>query len=169
MKYNKFTLALFAVSLLFVSCNSGKKKDALKSEYVRPASIEYSGQDSAAIKSLIDNYVENFKNKNFNVTADMLYYLKNDSVFPLSDETKEKYKQAYSHMPIYGCKVKSLVLRSDKNNEVKLSVQIVSSGDLDDDKGVTSVSLNPVLVDGKWYLTLLDEYAPGVENVYDKK
>jgi len=65
--------------------------------------------------------------------------------------------------------VKSLVLRSDKNNEVKLTVQIVSSGDLDKEIGVTHLSLNPVVKDGKWYLTLLDKNAEGVEEIYEKR
>lgn len=151
-----------------MACKSEKKNNSLKSEYIRPATIDYSAQDTASINSLVDNYVANFKNKNFRVAADMLYTYRNDSIFPLSDDEKKKYVAAYSQMPIYDCKVKSLILRSDKNNEVKVAVQILSSGDIDNNVGVTHMSLNPVLLDGKWYLTLLNEYAEGVENVYEK-
>jgi hypothetical protein len=38
---------------------------------------------------------------------------------------------------------------------------------LDKGIGVTTISLNPVTKKGKWYLTLLDKNAEGVEDVYD--
>ncbi|MFQ9995834.1 MAG: hypothetical protein ACLRV7_02005 [Hoylesella buccalis] len=156
------------MALTFVGCKSGKKKDPLRSEYLKPASIDYSSKDSSEIKSLVDNYVENFKNKNFRVASSMLYTLCNDSILPLPEETKQKYIDVYSHMPIYDCAVKGMILRSDKNNEVQVAVQITPDGNIDEEKGITTFCLNPVLKDGKWYLTLLNEYAEGVESVYDK-
>ena len=157
------------MTVTFVGCKSDKKKDPLRSEYLRPASIDYSGKDSSEIKALVDNYVENFKNKNFQATASMLYTMRNDSILPLSEQDKQKYIDAYSQMPVYDCAVKGIILRSDKNNEVQVSVQISPNGSIDEEKGVTTFCLNPVLKDGKWYLTLLDEYADGVESVYDKQ
>lgn len=168
MKLKVFTICMLCMTVTFVGCKSDKKKDPLRSEYLRPASIDYSGKDSSEIKALVDNYVENFKNKNFQATASMLYRLRNDSILPLSEQDKQKYIDAYSQMPIYDCAVKGIILRSDKNNEVQVSVQISPNGSIDEEKGVTTFCLNPVLKDGKWYLTLLDEYADGVESVYDK-
>lgn len=159
----------FAASCLFVSCKSDKKQYTGKSEYLRPATMVYSTQDSIEIKQLVNNYVEAFNNKDYKATSEMLYKLRNDSIIPLEAKERAAYIEAYNHMPTYGCKVKSFVLRSDRNNEVKLSVQIVSSGDLDNEVGVTHLSLNPVLKDGKWYLTLLDRNAEGVEDVYEKR
>ena len=37
-----------------------------------------------------------------------------------------------------------------------------------DDQAITHVYLNPVVIDGQWYLTLRDLKAEGVENVYEK-
>lgn len=168
MKLKVFTICMLCMTVTFVGCKSDKKKDPLRSEYLRPASIDYSGKDSSEIKALVDNYVENFKNKNFQATASMLYTMRNDSILPLSEQDKQKYIDAYSQMPVYDCAVKGIILRSDKNNEVQVSVQISPNGSIDEEKGVTTFCLNPVLKDGKWYLTLLDEYADGVESVYDK-
>lgn len=168
MKLKIFTICMLCMTLIFVGCKSEKKKDPLRSEYLRPASMDYSSKDSSEIKTLVDNYVENFKNKNFQVTASMLYKMRNDSIFPLSEQDKQKYIDAYSHMPIYDCGVKGIILRSDKNNEVKVTVQVIPNGSIDNEQGTTTFCLNPVLKDGKWYLTLLDENAEGVESVYDK-
>ena len=71
-------------------------------------------------------------------------------------------------MPIYAAKTNSFVLRSDKNNQVDVLIQIVKNGNLEKGIGVSKMSLNPVVKNGKWYLTLLDENAEGVQNVYDK-
>ena len=151
--------------MALVSCKSDKKPD-LKSEYIRPASMNYSKQDTLEINSLVASYVETFNKKDFVAASNMLYKVRNDSIFPLSESERTQYINAYSHFPTYGCKVKSFLLRSDKNNEVKLLVQIISSGSLEKEEGVTSVSLNPVCIKGKWYLTLLDKNAEGVEDVY---
>lgn len=118
------------------------------------------------INSLVASYVQTFNKKDFLAASNMLFKVRNDSVFPLSESERTNYINAYSHFPTYGCKVKSFLLRSDKNNEVKLLVQIISSGNLEKEEGVTYVSLNPVYINGKWYLTLLDKNAEGVNDVY---
>lgn len=158
-------MAAVAVSMFTVSCKKEQKRTN-RSEYIRPASMDYSKQDSAEIKQLVGNFVDAFNNKDFKAVSEMLYKVRNDSVLPLSDKEKADYVTANGHINVYGCKMKSIVLRSDKNNEVKLTVQIVSSGDIDKEIGVTHLSLNPVVKDGKWYLTLLDKNAEGVTDVY---
>lgn len=168
MKVRCLIVALFALALI-TSCKSEKERDTRRSEYIRPASMDYSSQDSIEIKQLVNNYVEAFNKRDFEASSEMLYKVRNDSVLPLDAKEKAAYVNAYNHMNTYGCKVKSFVLRSDKNNEVKLTVQIVSSGDLDKEQGVTHLSLNPVVKDGKWYLTLLDKNAEGVEDVYERR
>lgn len=150
---------------LFVGCKSEKKVKTAK-DLLRPASMIYTSQDSSRIRELVNEYIEAFSKQDFDATADMLYKVKNDSIFPLTDAEKTKYKKAMSLLPVYGVKEQSFVLRSDKNNEVRLAVQIVSSGNIDEGIGVTSVSLNPVVKDGQWYLTMLDEKAEGV-NIHD--
>ena len=62
--------------------------------------------------------------------------------------------------------MKSFILHSDKNNEVAFYVQMVPNGDLEKEIGVTTLTLNPVVKDGKWYLTIRDKHAEGVKDVY---
>ena len=44
-----------------------------------------------------------------------------------------------------------------------ISQQIQS---LEKEIGVTTLTLNPVVKDGKWYLTIRDKHAEGVKDVY---
>lgn len=154
---------------MLCSCG-GKKKDYTPAEeFLRPASIDYSGKDTAEINDIVNNYVAAFSSKQFDKASEMLYTVSNDSILPMSDKAKTEYVEAYSHMPIYKCQLFGLTLRSDKNNAVKLAIQIAKNGDIDKNIGVTYVYLNPVKVGGKWYLTLLDKDAEGVEDVYATK
>ena len=77
-----------------------------------------------------------------------------------------EYVDAMNHLTIYDAKMTAITLRDRKNNALRLTVQITESGDLSKEIGVTHFFLNPVLKDGKWYLTLLDENAEGVEKIY---
>jgi hypothetical protein len=46
-------------------------------------------------------------------------------------------------------------------------MQVVSSGSLEDEKGVMKFYLNPVVKDGRWYLTLLDMTQDGTRNIFN--
>ena len=70
-------------------------------------------------------------------------------------------------MPIYDCKVTTLILRSELNNEARVVVKVREDGDIEKQIGTTTISLNPVQIEGKWYLTLLDKNAQGVQDVYE--
>lgn len=164
----KIIFALTVLSAVFLSGCKNKPAQTNQNEFLRPASMYYTHDDSLTIKELVDMYVENLKNKNFEANAALLHTVRNDSIFPYTDDVKEKYLEACRHFNFYDCRLKSLVLRSDKNNEACILVQIIENGSLDKEVGVTTISLNPVKIGDSWYLTLLDKYAEGVEDVYKK-
>lgn len=166
IKFILFTLVTLAV---FAACGNKKKQPQTAEELIRPASMDYTKQDTADINYLVNTYVGYFGKGNLDGCADMLYTFRNDSVFPYSKEQKDKFKKAFSHFNIYGSMVKGMMLRSDRNNQVDVALQIIRNGDLMKGDGTMTLSLNPVLVGGKWYLTLLDKDAEGVEDVYQKE
>ena len=159
------TIAL-CIAATLGSCKSDKKKYTAEETFIAPATMVYSAQDSSDINVLVKNYVTAFKAKHLEEASNMLYTVKNDSVHPLTAEAKKNYQNAYAQMPIYDCKVEAFLLRSDKNNEVRLAVQVISNGNIDKNIGVTRICLNPVKIGNKWYLTLLDKDAEGVKDVY---
>lgn len=165
-----FTRSFIIVSCIVLSLTGCKKKtkDAGVYEYLRPATMTYTKQDSSNINYMVQRYTQLVEKKDFEKAANMLYKVRNDSVLPLSPKERQGFIQAYSQMPIYAAKTNSFVLRSDKNNQVDVLIQIVKNGNLKKGIGVSKMSLNPVVKNGKWYLTLLDENAEGVQNVYDK-
>lgn len=169
MKLSRFLLTA-GVAVLLGACSGKSKqpKQLTADDFLRPASMVYSSQDSLNISSLVSEFSANFSRQDFAACADMLFKVQNDSVFPLTNAERKGYVKAMSAQfhDIYGIRTSSFVLRSDKNNDVKVTVQIAEDGDLYKNIGTISLSLNPVFKDGNWYLTLLDKYAEGVEQIY---
>lgn len=156
-------------TIVFASCGKKKHEAVSTDDLIRPASMTYTSQDTAEIKYLVDTYVGYLDKGNLDACAAMLYTFDNDKVTPYSEARRDSFKQGLSHFNIYGTRVKGMMLRSDRNNQVDVAVQIIRNGNLLKGTGVTTLSLNPVLVNGKWYLTLLDKDADGVKDVYEEQ
>lgn len=169
MKLSSIILSFCCAALLLSCGDKAQKKEpnthkAL--DYIRPASMVYSHNDTAEIRSLIQEYIENFKQRDFAACADMLYTVEKGEVIPLSADEKKKYVKGMSSLPVYDMRESSFVLQSDVNNRVELTVQIIQNGDMYKKIGTTSQFLNPVYKENRWFLTLLDQYAEGVKDEY---
>ena len=170
MKLNTILFSLCSAALLLSCGGSGDKKGAnthKATDYLRPASMMYSSNDTAEIRSLVQQYIENFKQRDFTACADMLFKVQDEEVIPLSADEKKKYVKGMSAFPVYDMRESSFVLQSDKNNEVELTIQIVKNGDLFKKIGTMCQSLNPVYKENRWFLTLLDKNAEGVKDLYE--
>jgi len=168
MKGKSIAFVLLCATVMFSACGGKKTGEGDQGPILRPASIEYSSEDSTTINKLVDKYVELLKANDLQGAADMLYTYRNDSIFPYDEEQKAKFVNGFGVFNIYDCEAKSMTLRSEANNQFDLTVQIMPDGSICENKGVTHLSLNPVLVDGQWYITLLDLDADGVEKTYKK-
>lgn len=159
-------LLTFAIVLIICSCKQNKES---KLPLLRPASMEYTSQDSADIWNLCNQFAEFFGKNDFESCALMLNTFSNGEVTPYSEEQRKEYIQKVQLFSNYGCRVESFVLNSDRNNEIGLKVKLFNIGTMDDDQGITRMYLNPVKVEDKWYLTLRDLKAQGVEKIYDSE
>lgn len=161
-------ILLFTLASIMLIAGCGKKKEKVQTaeELLRPASMTYTKQDTADIKYLVNTYVSYFGKGDLDGCADMLYTFRNDSVFPYTKEQKDKFKNAFSVFHFYGSEVQRMILRSDRNNRVDIALQILKDGNIAKNKGTMTFSLNPVVIKGKWYLTLMDTNAQGVTDVY---
>jgi len=126
--------------------------------------FEFSNSDSIDIISLADQYVACFNSGNIEGCADFLYTVRNDSVFPLSTKQREGFLSSLQRMPSFGCERTDLTLKSDRDNKVQIVIFLAEADSTDLSKERPSVKffLNPVKVEGTWYLTLYDPHAEGV-------
>lgn len=155
---SRFALSLLLFALLFVGCRNKQEKVS----YIPPASMEYSGADTTEILGLVNKYIACLNEHDYDGMVDLLYVFKDNRITPFENEQRDSVIRGLKQIPIYAAKLHSFMLRSNVNNEVGILVQLVEDGDLDNEIGVSKLYLNPVYVQGKWYLTLLDLNADGV-------
>lgn len=160
MRTVKYLLIAFLALPLVFSCTD-KKPTSEVDENGLPV-FEFSNQDSTNIMSLANDYMTFFGQQNYEAASDMLYIVRNDSIFPLDNEQRNGFVQAMKVLPVYGTALKELKLYSDRDNELRIAVQVSEDGNLETEKGTINFMLNPVQVEGRWYLTLRDKYAEGV-------
>ena len=162
-----FSLAVICMLVLCSCVNKKQQEDSnAHSKFLRPVTMSLSADDTLQINQKVKQFVDAFSQNDFEEASRMLYYVHNDSVTPLTDKDRQEFVQAMQHFTVYGCKVYEFILRAEKNNQVKLAIQIFKEGNLEKGEGVTYFSLNPVRKDNNWYLTVLDERAEGVEDYY---
>lgn len=150
-------LFLLLLSVAFVTSCKNKKQESSIDTYIRPASIEFTKEDTTAIMSQLDNYVAAIKAKDYSSAVANLYVLQGrDSVLPLTQNQKQHAMEVYTHFNIYDCGVDAFMLKGETENMVKVALQIVKDGDMQKGIGVTYVKLRPVKHNGNWFLTIMD-------------
>lgn len=169
MKLTKTFFLAITASLLLTACMGCKDEKASKSssEIERAPSLNFTPDDSSQVRALANEYLMIIGNKNYDEAVNMLYKYENDSVRELNAEERKSYLNTMRQLPNYGCKLKGLALYTTNNNRLIYMMQVVSSGSLEDEKGVMKFYLNPVVKDGRWYLTLLDMTQDGTRNIFN--
>ena len=152
--------------VFFISCQH-KQSSSEETSYIAPPSMDYSANDTTEIMALVDQYIQCLNEQDYDGMVDLLYVFKDNRIYPYVGHQRDSLKRGFMQIPIYGAKLNSFTLRSNVNNEVGIKILFVPGGDLNEDRGVSKFFLNPVLVKGKWYLTLLDTHAEGYRNVYN--
>lgn len=167
MKLNKIVLVALTPLLLLASCSGGGEKAKHTSEAMRAPSLDFSADDSLAVITLANNYLEAFGEKDYEAAADMLFKYENDSIRQLNADERKSYLNTMRQLPNYGCKLKGIALYTENNNRLIYMMQVASSGSLEREEGIMKFYLNPVLKNGEWYLTLLDMNQEGTENLFN--
>lgn len=155
---SRIILSALLLGLIFVGCRNKQEK----ASYIPPASMEYSGADTTEILGLVNKYIACLNEHDYEGMADLLYVFKDNRISPFEGAQRDSVMRGLKQIPIYAAKLNSFQLRSNVNNEVGILIQLLEDGDLENEIGVSKLYLNPVYVQGKWYLTLLDLNADGV-------
>ena len=166
MKLIKFYLPLFLMALIVASCGGNKKQETSPEVMLVPPHLEFTASDTSAIRTLAEEYIAAFKEKDYEYAASMLRALHNDSIVELSDAERQQFLKTMRQLPNYGVKLKGFSLYTETNNRLIYLLQVVSSGHLDTEEGIMRMYLNPVRRDGQWYLTIFDPEAEGTREIF---
>lgn len=160
MKKTFISLLTITTLAAVVSCHS-KKESRDNDEPTRPVFV-FTDSDSLAVNELADQYIDCLNAEDYDAAAEMLYTVRNDSVFPLTDEVRSEYIKAMTHLPHYGFQKKEVILNTDLDNRVRVAMLLTEGEEVEAEEGIMNYYINPVKVNGQWYLTTFDIYAEGV-------
>lgn len=167
MKLFKTVILLFAGSLLLTDCaGCSDRKQEKTAEDMRPPHLDFSSEDTMQVKMLADEYLDAFAAKDYQAAANLLYRFEKDSVRQLTAAEKASYVKTMSQLPNYGVKLKGITMLTENNNRLDYLLQVISSGNLDEEQGIMRFHLNPVMVKGQWFLTLLDMEQEGTKDIF---
>ena len=158
-----YLLSLTAAMFLFVAC-SDKKSQGAEENATDQVVFEFTNHDSVSISNLVDEYVMAFNSGNLEKCADFLFMVRNDSVFPLTIDERRSFIASMQPISAYGCERRDLALKTDRDNKVSLALFLAEADTLNPqaDRPAARFILNPVKVEGQWYLTVYDPRAEGV-------
>ena len=168
MRLSKGIILSLIAAFVLAACSGNKKQEQepQQKKSLLPPHIDFTAEDSSAIRLLAREYLACFEAKDYDNAAAMLYKLQNDSIVELSSTEREKFLKTIRQLPNYGTKMKGFSLYTETNNRLIYLLQVTSGGNLDTEEGIMRFYLNPVRRDGKWYLTLFDPEAEGTRSVY---
>ena len=149
--------AFCLTSLLLVGCSGcGSKKTNVPDPFAE-YSEQFTKEDTSAVISLVNQFMEYLKAKDLKSATEMIYYLDKDSIKEL-DQRKQS-RQARALLYVMGCqdyKLDRILFKSDINNEAKLDIILFDKPAGDPRPNKTSFYFRPVKFEGKWYLTTKD-------------
>ncbi len=150
-----------------VGCKD-KKPEPQPQDYLRPASVDFSKGDTSSINKLVDDFIANVNKRNISDASAALYLLKDGQAVELPLDKRQQFESIISRIPLNGCELSSFELQGEKDNKVAVAIKITPDANVETGKGTIKLVLNPVRVNGKWYLTLRDNYAEGIQQPVDQ-
>ena len=148
---------------MLAACSDSKKKSG-EQPFVRPATMVFTENDTTEINQMVSTFVEYVNNGKISDASAMLYTVKYDRAEELTLEKRQQFESFFTTIPYKKCEVKSFHLGGAKDNKVQLALLMTPDADIQTGKGTIRLVLNPVNIDGNWYLTLRDEDAEGIEH-----
>ena len=164
MKTKVLYLLSYSVSLLLAMSCSDKKSQGSEETVTDQVVFEFTNQDSISISNLVDEYVVAFNSGNLEKCADFLFMVRNDSIFPLTIDQRHDFIASMQPISAFGCERRDMALKTDRDNKVSLALFLAEADTLNPqaDRPAARFILNPVKVEGQWYLTVYDPRAEGV-------
>lgn len=152
MKKHFFYFAIFALIMLS-ACSEQKKEKALTAH--EKFISELTAQDTLDILNLSNACMDTLKLGNVDAAIKMLYVIRNDSLIRVPDYKEKELRQKFKLFPVLDYKLEYYAFIDQANNDVKYQIEFFKHNSPDDKTPNTiGFMMNPVKVDGKWFLTL---------------
>lgn len=154
MRFFRFACFALFVSLCVVAC-----KDKPKSEPASKPSIAMTvdKRDTTKVLRLTEQFLEHLKANRIDSAMAMLHYLDTAmNVVPLPDELAAQQRMVFKRFPVLSYKIDAITFYSDKDSQVKYTIEFFKKEPGDPRPNTTSFFIKPVRVKQQWYLTMFD-------------
>lgn len=153
-------LVLTFVLVALSSCKGGKDAGEVQQKMV------VTGEDTALVSSLAVEFMEKLKAQDLDSALGMLYYLESPgdsvsepSIVPLSDEQAAEQRGVFELFPVLSYRIDNIVFNTETDCQVKYTFEFTKPEEGGEGRH-TSLYLQPMRIQGRWYLTVRDSSTP---------
>lgn len=164
---NKFinpysSILLLIIAVLLGSCKGKDDKAPIDGYFMVTTS-----EDTVTVSQLAVDFMEKLKSKDINGALDMLYYLNEPAdslsqptITPLNDEQIVQQQLIFDCFPVLAYRIDNIIFRTETDCQVKCTFDFSQPDDGQGNPLSTSLYLQPMRLEGKWYLTVRDSSTP---------
>lgn len=165
----KLFLILFSLSLI-CSCHhySGSRGEKTQIDAEKEFRESLSSEDTSAVIALSEQFMQSLWNSRVTDAVDMIYVLYNDVVYKKSAAYTSELIQRFKMFPVLSYKMLYYNFSTEGNNDISYSYTFDKPQDGSEPSSI-KLMLNPVYVDGYWFLTLKDGYQSSLDLPKEKQ
>lgn len=165
----KLFLILFSLSLI-CSCHhySGSRGEKTQIDAEKEFRESLSSEDTSAVIALSEQFMQSLWNSRVTDAVDMIYVLYNDVVYKKSAAYTSELIQRFKMFPVLSYKMLYYNFSTEGNNDISYSYTFDNPQDGSEPSSI-KLMLNPVYVDGYWFLTLKDGYQSSLDLPKEKQ
>lgn len=118
---------------------------------------EFCKADTLQVLNLVDKYLLHLKNKEFDEAFQMLYHIRNDQVYNLTDSERNGIKQQYKLFPVYDYKIVNYEFNNIHDTRVTYTIRFTNDTLNSLIPTTIKMSLQPQRINAVWYLGVMND------------
>ena len=150
----KFLTLIFTICLLS-SCGprySGANGEKTQKDAEKEFLSSLTDESKREVLQMAEYFMEKLKNGPLEDAVNMIYVLHDNVIYQKSEEYKHELILRFSVMPVIDYSLDYFNFSTQGNNDICYTTKMSN----EENAPTIKLTLNPVLVDGKWYLTFKD-------------
>lgn len=151
MNIRIYSIVLFLSLIFFGGACVNKQKQSSTKEFPEDFIKTLTHKDTVAMIGLTTVCMDTLQAGKIDDALNLIYCVRNDTLVPLSNETKAELKRQFERFPVKQYHLESFQINGYSTNSVKYVVQFKEKSTL---PNTIKLTFNPIWIEDAWYLTL---------------
>ena len=152
-----FVLSIFACDFFVIlSCTGDMQKQSAEVETAEEPQFQMTAKDTSDVLMMTGEFLGYLKTERYDSAVAMLHAFDGDTLTALSSERATTQKAIFKRFHGIRYQLTSLQFNSDFNNRVDYVITLFDNAPDEHHANTVRAALNPVRIDGQWYLTAVD-------------